>query len=162
MDTPTLLLGGATVLVGALSGGLTNAIAIWMLFHPYERRGWGPFTLIGAIPKNKPRLAKSIGKTVGEKLLTAEDVTRRMDTPEVREAFLGAIGGIVSNLLEAERGPIRDQLSPELAEAMHDALGSLGTGAANKLADYTAGDDFAVLVAGVVTKLRDDVGDRLR
>ncbi len=160
MDTPTLLLGGATVLVGALSGGLTNAIAIWMLFHPYEKRGWGPFTLIGAIPKNKPRLAKSIGKTVGQKLLTAEDVTRRMDTPEVRKAFLGAIGRIISNLLEAERGPIRDQLSPELAEAMHDALGSIGEGAAGKLADYTAGENFTTMVSGVVTKLRDDVGDR--
>ncbi len=160
MDTPTLLLGGATVLVGALSGGLTNAIAIWMLFHPYERRGWGPFKLEGAIPKNKSRLAKSIGKTVGEKLLTAEDVTRRMDTPQVRQAFMDAIGRIINDLLEAERGPIRDQLSPELAEAVHDALGLIGERVADKLADYTANDDFAGLVSGVVTKLRDDVGDR--
>ena len=59
MDSSTLLLGAVTIFVGALSGGLTNAIAIWMLFHPYERRGIGPFKLEGAIPKNKSRLAKS-------------------------------------------------------------------------------------------------------
>ena len=42
------------------------------------------------------------GKTVGEKLLTAEDVTRRMDTPQVRQAFMDAIGRIINDLLEAE------------------------------------------------------------
>lgn len=135
-------------------------MAIWMLFHPYERRGWGPFKLEGAIPKNKPRLAKSIGKTVGQKLLTAEDVTRRMNAPEVREAFLDALSRIVTNLLEAERGPIRDQLSPELAEAVNDALGSIGESAADKLASYTSSEEFGTLVTGLVAKLRDDVGDR--
>ena len=25
-----------TVFFGAMAGGLTNSIAIWMLFHPYE------------------------------------------------------------------------------------------------------------------------------
>ena len=25
-----------TVVFGALAGGLTNTVAVWMLFHPYE------------------------------------------------------------------------------------------------------------------------------
>ena len=51
-----------TIGVGAISGGLTNAIAVWMLFNPHEERGFGPFRLRGAIPKNKARLATAIGK----------------------------------------------------------------------------------------------------
>ncbi|MEA3245840.1 MAG: DUF445 family protein, partial [Gemmatimonadota bacterium] len=58
------------VVVGTVAGGITNAVAVWMLFHPYEKR----FGLHGAIPKNKARLATSIGRTVGERLLTADDI----------------------------------------------------------------------------------------
>ena len=72
MDQQTLIQGAVTIGVGAISGGITNAVAIWMLFHPYEERGIGPFRIQGAIPKNKARLARSIGKTVGERLLTPE------------------------------------------------------------------------------------------
>ncbi len=160
MDSSTLLLGGVTIFVGALSGGLTNAIAIWMLFHPYERRGIGPFKIEGAIPKNKGRLAKSIGKTVGQKLLTAEDLTRRMEMPEVQNAFIGALHKIVGDILEVERGPIMDQFSPALAATVQEALSSIGERAAEKLADYTSSDDFATLVSEAVAKLHDEVGDR--
>ncbi|HSE28485.1 MAG TPA: DUF445 family protein, partial [Gemmatimonadales bacterium] len=69
MPAPDLLQALATVAVGALSGGVTNAIAIWMLFHPHEPVRLLFFRLHGAVPKNKARLAKSIGKTVGERLL---------------------------------------------------------------------------------------------
>ena len=31
-----LAAGGCTLVIGALAGGLTNSVAIWMLFHPYE------------------------------------------------------------------------------------------------------------------------------
>ena len=60
-----------TIAFGALAGGITNAVAISMLFHPYEPRGLGRWKLQGAIPKNKARLAKTIGRTVGQRLLTA-------------------------------------------------------------------------------------------
>ena len=63
-----------TIGFGALAGGITNAVAVWMLFHPYERRGWGPFAIQGAIPKNRARLAKAIGKTVGQRLLSQDDL----------------------------------------------------------------------------------------
>ena len=46
------------VVAGALAGGLTNSIAIWMLFHPYEPPRLGKRSikfLQGAIPKNQNR-----------------------------------------------------------------------------------------------------------
>ena len=59
--------------IGAAIGYLTNFIAVKMLFHPKkEIRLFGhilPFTP-GAIPKGKPRLAKSVGNAVGNNLVT--------------------------------------------------------------------------------------------
>ena len=52
-----------TIGFGALAGGLTNTIAIWMLFHPYTppTLGGRKLTLLqGAIPKNQPRLAGQV------------------------------------------------------------------------------------------------------
>jgi uncharacterized membrane protein YheB (UPF0754 family) len=49
-----------TIVFGAIAGGTTNAIAVWMLFHPYEPpRVFGRriSLLQGAMPKNKARLA---------------------------------------------------------------------------------------------------------
>ena len=68
-----------TIGFGALAGGLTNTVAIWMLFHPYEppRLGGRSLPMLqGAIPKNKARLASRIGRTVGTRLLTDEDLAK--------------------------------------------------------------------------------------
>src|SRR5687768_6293872 len=71
------------VAFGAIAGGVTNAVAVWMLFHPYERR----FGFQGAIPKNKARLAKSVGRTVGERLLTQDDILGELNRSGLRESF---------------------------------------------------------------------------
>ncbi|MBI2614492.1 MAG: DUF445 family protein, partial [Gemmatimonadetes bacterium] len=99
---PDLLQGAVTVLFGALAGGITNAVAIWMLFHPYQPRGPRWFTLQGAIPKNRARLAKTVGRTVGQRLLVPEDLDHRLTAPEVRAAFERALEGFVSALLDDE------------------------------------------------------------
>ena len=79
--TGELLRDAVTVLFGALAGGITNRVAILMLFHPYEppellgrRIEW----LQGAVPKNRERLAGTIGNTIGTKLLTPADVASEL------------------------------------------------------------------------------------
>src|SRR5690606_36246007 len=79
-----------TVLFASIAGGVTNSVAIWMLFHPYEPpRVFGrPLRAFqGAIPKNKARLAAAVGRAVGTRLLTAEDLARTMSEPAFRAAF---------------------------------------------------------------------------
>jgi uncharacterized membrane protein YheB (UPF0754 family) len=160
MDPQTLLTGIITVLVGSLSGGLTNAVAIWMLFHPYERRGLGPFKIHGAIPKNKERLATSIGKTVGQKLLTAEDLARRLSAPEIEQAFTAALEGILNDLLEADRGPLKSHLSPDMAVSLDRAIGALGEKVSSRLVEYARTPEFAGLMSGWIQKLQDEVGHK--
>jgi len=160
MDNQTLIQGAVTIGVGAISGGITNAVAIWMLFHPYEPRGVGPLRLQGAIPKNKGRLARSIGRTVGERLLTPEDLAERLGAPAVRQAFDQAMGKISAAVLDRERGPLREHLSPDLARALDGALEGLAPRVAERVAVYARSPEFEGLVTGWVDRLRAEVRDR--
>ena len=160
MDKQTLIQGAVTIGVGAISGGITNAVAIWMLFHPYEPRGFGKFKLHGAVPKNKDRLARSIGKTVGERLLTPEDIAQRLSAPAVQEAFAKAIGGVVDSLLDQERGPLREQLSPDVLEVVNDAIAGLGPKVAERVATWAESEEFERLALGFIARVREEVGAR--
>ena len=142
MPQPLWLQGLITIGVGALSGGITNAVAVWMLFHPYERRGLGPFTLQGAIPKNKTRLAKSIGRTVGERLLSHEDLARQLTSPGLREAFDRAVAVFLDQALNTARGPLQDELPPALAAELERSLEPLAESLAQRLAEFVVGPGF--------------------
>lgn len=90
------ILGGP--LIGAVIGYFTNYIAVKMLFHPLKPVKIGgkvlPFTP-GIIPKGKPRLAKALGKAVGEKLFTHEDLKAMLLSREIKESVLdSAVKGI--------------------------------------------------------------------
>jgi hypothetical protein len=154
---PTLLTGLVTVLVGALSGGITNAVAIWMLFHPHEPFRFLFVRLHGAIPKSKARLARSIGKTVGERLLTPEDLAQRLGAPAVREAFDEAMGRLVDGVLEREHGPLAEGLPPTAAVVVEQVVADLGSRLADRLAAYAATPAFAQLTASWLEQLRADL-----
>ncbi|ENK1244008.1 DUF445 family protein [Clostridium botulinum] len=68
-------------IIGGIIGYLTNWIAIKMLFRPYEeKRIFGmkvPFTP-GLIPKEKIRIAKSVGNAIGEHLLSSEIIVKSL------------------------------------------------------------------------------------
>jgi uncharacterized membrane-anchored protein YjiN (DUF445 family) len=77
-------------LVGAFIGFLTNVLAIKMLFRPLKAiRIFGiplPFTP-GILPRERHRLADSIGRMVERELLTPEILKERFASPEFREQF---------------------------------------------------------------------------
>jgi len=159
MDSQTLISGAVTVGVGALSGGITNAVAVWMLFHPHEPFRIGPFTLQGAIPKNKARLAKSVGRVVGERLLTAEDLSRRLEAPAVRALFDRAVEGILEGILTREHGPLSDSLGPDLVEAIRGSLPGVSRQIATRLADYARSPEFEASAARWIAQGREELAD---
>jgi uncharacterized membrane-anchored protein YjiN (DUF445 family) len=77
-------------LAGAFIGFLTNVLAIRMLFRPLgEIRIFGirlPFTP-GILPRERHKLADSIGRMVERELLTPEILRERFGSREFREKF---------------------------------------------------------------------------
>ncbi len=73
-------------LIGAVIGYITNDIAIKMLFHPRKAIFIGkwqmPFTP-GLIPKEKDRIAKSVGNVVSTQLLNPETFTAALVSEEM-------------------------------------------------------------------------------
>lgn len=160
-ETSTLLLQAVTTIgVGALSGGLTNAVAISMLFHPYEPKRLLFFTFHGAIPKNKERLAKSIGKTVGERLLTPEDLERELTAPGLREAFVGALNGWMHRALESEFGSVREMLPPTVTVELERAAAELAPTVADRFVEYAATPAFRDAARTFIARQGEALKDR--
>ncbi len=94
------------VAVGALIGGVTNFIAIVMLFRPYEPMYvFGkrlPFTP-GLIPKRRRELAEQLGKTVVEHLVTPEGLRRKLMDPSFTAEMAESGAGMASEVACAQR-----------------------------------------------------------
>ncbi|WP_438823856.1 DUF445 domain-containing protein [Bacillus sp. JJ1566] len=94
------------MVVGAIIGGVTNHLAIKMLFRPYKAIYiWGkrlPFTP-GLIPRRRDELAYQMGRTVVEHLLTPESLKNKLRD----ESFVSTIEGWakeeVDKLLDTEQ-----------------------------------------------------------
>jgi uncharacterized membrane protein YheB (UPF0754 family) len=90
-------------LVGAFIGYATNLVAIKMLFRPLRKiHLFGlqlPFTP-GILPKERHKLADSIGSMVERELLTSEVLRERLARPEVREKIGSSLGNYTDQLLK--------------------------------------------------------------
>jgi uncharacterized membrane protein YheB (UPF0754 family) len=88
--------------IGALIGYVTNAVAIKMLFRPLtEKRIFGiriPFTP-GILPRERRKLADSLGRMVERELLTPEILKERLARPEVREKIGKSVSEYTAKLL---------------------------------------------------------------
>lgn len=154
---------GLTVLFGALAGGITNTLAIWMVFHPYEPprlfgRRLGP--LQGAIPKQKARLAAAIGNAVGNRLLTSEDLTRMMREPAIREAFDARLASFLAAALERPRGGLAEELPAPVIAELEDLLDDAADALLSRLDDYLASDAFQDAARRWAEALADELGDQ--
>ena len=90
-------------LVGAFIGYVTNLVAIKMLFRPLrEIRVFGirlPFTP-GILPRERRKLAESIGDMVERELLTAGVLRERLAKTEVRANIGTAVGSYTNQILQ--------------------------------------------------------------
>ncbi len=102
--------------IGAVIGWITNDIAIRMLFRPLrEVRVLGirlPFTP-GIIPKERGRLAKSIGQMVSRELITEEALRRQIHEPKALEALSTTVAKLTAEVLSRPLGSFGQPRSGE-------------------------------------------------
>ena len=147
---------------GTLAGGITNHVAVWMLFHPHEKR----FGIQGAIPKNKARLAKSLGRTVGERLLTPEDLIAELTNSGIRDTFDARVKAFIADVLEVERPSLSELLPAPTMEALRSTLDDVAGSIAGQAELFLESEEFVercrTFVARVRTELsRQSVGELL-
>ena len=140
------------VLLGSVSGGVTSWVAVVLIFRPYEQT----FGLHGAIPKNKARLARTIGKTVGERLLTPADIVEELQRSGLREAIEAKLADVAVEALERDRGPLRELLPPAVAAELERLIADAGPDAAAAYERYVATEAFEEQVRAFVARSRKD------
>ncbi|MBM7646912.1 uncharacterized membrane protein YheB (UPF0754 family) [Scopulibacillus daqui] len=82
------------IVVGALIGGLTNYIAIKMLFRPHKPIYIGKFRLPftpGLIPKRQEEIAVQLGQLVMKHLITAESIERKLSDPRFSKTMISQV-----------------------------------------------------------------------
>lgn len=153
-----LVRDGLTIVFGALAGGLTNRIAIIMLFHPYEPPrvlgrtiGW----LQGAVPKNRERMAGTIGRTIGTHLLSPADVAAELRDERLRQAFDSQLHDLIQGLLEDEKPAVADLLSESGLEEARTLLGSMADAVHGRLIEAMGETAFAEEAERLLVRVAD-------
>ena len=150
-----------TIGFGALAGGITNRIAVWMLFHPYtpptvmgRRVGW----LQGAVPKNQKRLADSVGRVVGGTLLTPTDIAAELQ--DLEGAFQDRLRELAIELVRGEQPSLKELLPPGAREEVRALILHLMAEGRDILVSALESPDFGTdaerVMGSVIESLSDE------
>ena len=99
----TVLFWALPPLVGAIIGYVTNMVAIKMLFRPLKEIRLGRFRLPftpGILPRERGKLANSIGRMVERELLTPGVLRERLTRTDVREDIRSALSSYTAQMLD--------------------------------------------------------------
>ena len=69
-------------LIGAITGWVTNWVAVKMLFHPKEPKTFLFFKIQGVFPKRQKVLAEKLGHIVASELFSIDDLVQKMKSTE--------------------------------------------------------------------------------
>lgn len=73
--------------IGALTGWVTNWIAVKMLFHPKEPKNFLFFKVQGVFPKRQKVMAEKLGHIVASELFSIDDVVGKMKSADNTEVL---------------------------------------------------------------------------
>jgi uncharacterized membrane protein YheB (UPF0754 family) len=155
----TFILWFAPLVIGALIGYVTNAVAIKMLFRPLKPvKIFGirlPFTP-GILPRERHKLADSIGSMVERKLLTPEILKERLKREDVRAGVHISVANNTGKILESPLGVLltgKSENPPFIMPILRDFLRSP--------AFDSLLDSFLTVLAGYAENLKITLGELL-
>ncbi len=75
-------------LIGAITGWITNWIAVKMLFHPKEPKNFILFKVQGIFPKRQKEMAEKLGQIVASELFSIDDIVEKMKSADNTEVLV--------------------------------------------------------------------------
>ncbi len=124
--------------IAALTGWITNWIAIKMLFHPKKPINILGITIQGIFPKRQKALAMSIGGLVSKELFSIEDMKKGFQNPEHLEPVYAILDAKLDKFLKEKLpaampmlsmfmgdkaiGKVKEVLSKEFRESLPDMI----------------------------------------
>lgn len=140
-------------LIGAGIGYITNWIAVKMMFRPLKPIKIGTFTLPftpGIIPKNKSRLAESIGTTISKDLLTEEDLKNVLLSDTVKNEIRKNIINYQEKLSEKDSS-LKDLICFYIEKENYDrAISNIESFLSNKIYNAALDADLANLISNQI------------
>lgn len=91
----------AIPVISALTGYVTNVVAIKMLFWPRKPINMVLFTLQGLLPKGQADMARSLGELVENQLLSVDDIFDKLNTPQVQDKLVAGVATLVRDRLDS-------------------------------------------------------------
>ena len=133
-------------LIAAVTGWLTNWIAVKMLFHPVKPINLGLFTIQGIFPKRQKAMAEKLGKIVATELFSIDDIIFKMksvDNVEVLKFVESKLDDFINLKLSTSMPMLamflNDDLKSKIKMALLNEIGDVIPGIidtyANKLKD---------------------------
>ena len=104
--------------IAALTGWITNYIAVKMLFHPKEKIKILFFEIQGIFPKRKNKLAEKLGKVVANDLFSVDDIVDTLNTEQSLTAIKNILNDRVDDFLDVKLV----EVMPMLKMFMNDDL----------------------------------------
>ncbi len=100
MIQPDIVLLVCIPIIAALTGYLTNYVAVRMLFRPRAERRFLGFKLQGLVPRRRSEIARSVGETVEKHLVSHEDVKEALSHPDVHDRIKSLVDDRIADLVE--------------------------------------------------------------
>ncbi|MBU3214854.1 DUF445 family protein [Clostridium estertheticum] len=148
-------------LIGAIIGYITNWLAIKMLFRPHEEiRIFNikvPFTP-GLIPKEKSRIARSVGESIGQHLLTKETILKSLCSEEMDHQLNTWVQGKVSTMKNSNatvESELKDILGDEYCNITQSTISNVSKSLINYINDVEVRGGIAKYVyAQIMSELK--------
>lgn len=135
--------------ISAFIHWLTIWMALKLLFHPRQPKKILGFTLHGVFPKRQKQIAESLGRIVGQELLSFGDIEQKITNPENVRRILPLAEEHIDNFL---RNKLKESM-PMIAMFIGDkTINQLKTVFMKELEDL-----FPVIMKNYVAHLKDDL-----
>lgn len=151
------------VLIATIHGYGAAWLAVRMLFRP--RRPFKIFGITlfpqGMIPRHRDRLAKAIGKAVGDELVSQETIMEELLGKDfLRRKIRGVVDSYTEELLAQNYPSLIDSLPASLREPVLDAIASLQLMVASHVEEVLKSEESVGVVRAFVERRVDEVLSR--